>query len=177
MGEYLDQIPEQIHDHIKDITRSSGLPDTEESVEQIARAWLEKKQIFEQKTKEFDMEESDEFAADEERGGLMLTYSGSIVTLGPLVEERRKGEYASIGLRQDVPDSSVYDDSQLAADVEVDDPVSFKEGPIKKSSPVFRIAIYPEGLDAEEEEERLSLATQAITEEFVKVNKTLTSGE
>jgi hypothetical protein len=76
-----------------------------------------------------------------------------------------------------VPDSSVYDDSQLASDVEVDDPVSFKEGPIKKSSPVFRIAIYPEGLDAEEEEERLSLATQAITEEFVKVNKTLTSGE
>lgn len=173
MGEYLDQVPEQIRSHIRDITKSSGLPDNDDSVEQIARAWLEKKEIFEQKTEEFNMDELDEYEVDEERGALFLTYSGSIVTLGPLVEDRRRAEYTSIGLRQDVPDSAEYDDSTLESSVAVDDPVTFKEGPIKTSSPVFRIAVYPEGLDPDEEEKQLSTATQAITEEFVKVNKTL----
>ena len=43
MGEYLSQIPTEIQDHIRQITRSSGLPEGEDSVEMIAMGWLEKK--------------------------------------------------------------------------------------------------------------------------------------
>ena len=74
MGEYLEQIPEGIRDHIKQITGTSGLPDTEESVEQMAKGWLDKKQAFEDKLSELNMEEVDEFGAEEERGALVLTY-------------------------------------------------------------------------------------------------------
>jgi len=173
MGEYLDKVPEEIHDHIRQITSTSGLPDTEESVEAIAKAWLEKQRIFEQKLSEMEMEEAEDFSADEERGALLLTYSGSIITVGPLVEDRRRAEYASIGLRQDVPASAVEDESMLAEDIEIDEPVAFKRGPIRKSSPIYKIAVYKEELDPEEEEKKLAEATQILTEEFVEVNKTI----
>ncbi|KKK73521.1 hypothetical protein LCGC14_2892980, partial [marine sediment metagenome] len=40
MGEFLDKIPENIQDHIREITKTSGLPPDEESVEKIAKGWL-----------------------------------------------------------------------------------------------------------------------------------------
>ena len=47
MGEYLEEVPQEIRDHIRQITRTSGLGDTEEAVEMIAKGWLEKKALFE----------------------------------------------------------------------------------------------------------------------------------
>lgn len=173
MGVYLDQIPEEIRDHIEQITATSGLPNTDESVERIAEGWLEKKRIFEEKLDELNMEEVDELPSDDERGALLLTYSGSLLGIGPLVEGRRRVEYASIGLRQDVPDTATHEHSDLADDVVVDDPVAFNVGPIQKSSPIFKIAVHREELEPAEEEQKLTEATQAITEEFVEVNKTV----
>ena len=34
MGQFYDQIPEELKGHVKEITRTSGLPDTEESLEE-----------------------------------------------------------------------------------------------------------------------------------------------
>jgi len=47
MSEHLDLIPVEIQSHIRQITKTSGLPDTEESVDMIAQGWLEKKERFE----------------------------------------------------------------------------------------------------------------------------------
>ncbi|TVR33438.1 MAG: hypothetical protein EA404_04905 [Spirochaetaceae bacterium] len=173
MGVHLDQIPEEIRDHIEQITATSGLPNTEDSIERIAEVWLEKKRIFETKLDELNMQEVDELAREDERGALLLTYSGSILNIGPLVEGRRRVEYASIGLRQDVPDTATHEHSELADDVVADDPVAFNIGPIQKSSPIFKIAVHREALEPADEEQKLTEATQAITEEFVEVNKTV----
>jgi hypothetical protein len=78
MGEYLDQIPEEIRGHIKEITRTSGLPAGEESEELIAMGWLEKKKAFEEKIAEMEMEEVEFFDKVDERATLALTYSGSL---------------------------------------------------------------------------------------------------
>lgn len=173
MGEYMDQIPEQVRDHIKSITATSGLPDNEESSERIAQAWLEKRDAFDTRMSEFQMDQWDEFAKEEERGALVMTYSGSLLTLGPLVEGERQAEYTSIGLREDVPDSASDPASVLADDIRVDEPVAFQKGPIQKSSAVFKIAVLKEQLEPEEEAERLSDATQILSEDFVEVNKTI----
>ncbi|MFP4637581.1 MAG: hypothetical protein ACLFM6_03985 [Spirochaetaceae bacterium] len=173
MGTYLEQIPENIRDHIKQITRTSGLPDTEESVERMAQSWLEKKQAFEDKLEELNMEEVDEFGVDEERGALVLTYSGSIINLGPIVDGVRRAEYVSIGIRGDVPETASNAESVLEDDVNLDDVVSFKSGPIQKSSAVFKIAVNRDVMEPEEEEEKLTDATQVLTEEFVEINKTI----
>jgi hypothetical protein len=90
MGEYLNQLPENIEEHIREITRSSGLPQGEESVEKMARGWIEKKQVFEDFIQKFQMEEVESFAQDDERGALALTYSGSLVKIGPIIDGVRK---------------------------------------------------------------------------------------
>lgn len=173
MGVYLEQIPADIQDHIRTITKSSGLPDTEESVETIAEAWLEKKRIFEEEIQKQSMEEVDEFGQDEERGALVMTYSGSLLTLGPLTDEARKVDYLSIGLRQDVPESAHHDTAKLSQDLAIDEVASFAPGPIKQSSAIFKIAVASEELEIEEEEELLSNVTEVLSEEFVQVNKTV----
>jgi hypothetical protein len=152
MGEFLDQVPEEIHDHIRQITKTSGLPDTEESVEQMAKGWLDKKKAFEDKLDELNMEEVDEFGAEEERGALVLTYSGSILNIGPVTDGVRRAEYVSIGLREDVPESATNEESELEEDITLDEAVSFRKGPIQKSSPIFKIAVNRDVMEAAEEE-------------------------
>ena len=173
MGENLDQVPEKIREHIRQITASSGLPDTEESVERIAEGWLEKKAMFERRMTENGMNEVMLMDGDEAHGALIFTYSGSLLTIGPVSETGRTVEYTSIGLRQDVPDSAVADETSPRGDILVDSVAEFTNGPIEKSSPVLAIAVVGEDLDPEEEQDLLSEVTQLLTEDFVEVNKTI----
>ena len=174
MGTYLDQVPEKIRDHIRDIAATSGLPQGEEAVEAIAQGWLQKQELFSEKTEELDMELVDDITPDFERGALLLTYSGSLLTVGPLLGDSRTVEYTSIGLRHDVPDSAESENSNIAEPILIDEPAQFTAGPIRQSSPIYRIAIHREQLEPEEEQRRLSSATQIISEGFADVNKTLT---
>lgn len=173
MGEYLDQIPEKLHAHIREITRTSGLPTGEDSVESMARGWLEKEQAFDQKLQELDMEEVDVLAAEDEHGALALTYSGSLVLIGPLVDGVRKAQYVSIGMRQDVPDIVDKEDSVLARDVEVDQTIDFQVGPVKNTSKVYKIALLIGDLSPEQQEEKMAEATQVISQKFLEVNRTI----
>ena len=177
MGEYLDQIPEQIREHIRQITSTSGLEPGEASVELIAQSWLEKKSLFETRVAENQLEAVDAFGADEDRGALAMTYSGSLLTIGPRVDGVRHVEYSSIGLRDDVPESATHDRGVLSDELAVDSIAEFSAGPIKKSSPIFMIAVASEQLDAEEEEDLLINVTQVLAEDFVEVNKTIIRGE
>lgn len=173
MGEYLDQIPAEIRDHVRQITKSSGLPDVDESVEMIAKGWLEKKELFESQVQSMGMEELEELGQDDERGCLVMTFSGSLLNVGPLREEGRNVQYASIGLRQDVPQTADREGSRLAADLRAGEPVRFAPGPILSSSPAFKIAVTTGGLDAEEQEQVITKATQILTAGFVDVNREL----
>jgi hypothetical protein len=151
----------------------SGLPEGEESVEIISQGWLEKMNVFEEQIQKMEMEEVDLLEKDDEKGALVLTYSGSLVNLGPLVDNVRKVQYASIGLRSDVPGVAEKEGSILAKDVAVDDTIEFDVGPVKSTSQIFKIAVLTGNPTAEEQEERITEATQIIQEEFVEVNKTI----
>jgi hypothetical protein len=173
MGEYLEEIPPEIRDHIRQITRTSGLGDTEEAVEMIARGWLEKKALFESQVADMGMEEIDCLEQEDEQGCLAMTYSGSLLNIGPLREEGRTVQYASIGLRQDVPEAAGRENSRLGGDVTIGRPATFAPGPIQSSSPIFKIAVTGADLDLDEQEEQITRATLILTEEFVEVNKEL----
>lgn len=180
MGENLGKIPEHIHDHIRRITEQAGLPDTPESVERIAAAWLEKSEIFDAKLDEYRMQPVAEFPPDDGRGALALTYSGSIVAIGPLhggsgERNTRFAAYSSIGLRNDVPSSATHDATELAGPIKTDEQLEFRKGPVQRTSPIYRIAVSINQLSAPEENQRLLEATQVIAEEFAEVNKTIVS--
>jgi hypothetical protein len=172
MGQYLDQIPENIQVHIREITKTSGLPYNEESIEKIAESWLEKKRTFEEEIANMNMEEIGHFEKDDTRGALVMTYSGSLVNVGPIVDGSRKSAYASIGLRKDVPEMVSKEGSNLAKDIIIDEPVEFSVGPVKKTSPIFKIIVCKDTLSADEQQEKINVAATTMIDEFVEVNKT-----
>ncbi len=177
MGEYLNQIPEKIRDHIKGITRTSGLPDTDDSVEKIAEAWLEKEKKFVGEIEAQKMEEVEILRKDEPNGAVIMTYSGSLLSIGPIINDSRKVSYASIELRQDVPHMLSKDDAKMTEDLATDQRAMFDDGPVQKTSPIFKIAVSAIKLPPEEEAAKLDNVTLILTKEFVNVNKTFVSDE
>jgi hypothetical protein len=175
MGEYLDQVPPEIQGHLRQITKSSGLPDTDDSTEMIAQGWLEKRRAFEKITARMNLEEVDFLEKTDERGCLAMTWSGSLLNVGPIREGGRLAQYTSIGLRKDVPEAAAKAGSQLGADVRVGAPVSFTVGPIASSSPILKIAVTSEDMDLAEQERLITKATEVLTRDFVKTNEDLES--
>ena len=173
MEEYLAKVSEEVQNHLKQLVGSVNLPEGEDALEILAKAWLEKEESFMAQIDERNLEEADEFAVEEPRGGLIMTYSGSLLTIGPIGDDGRKVEYASVGLRTDVPESAEKEGSVISSNILVGGQVDFLIGPIKKSSPVYKIAVVSEEMPMEEEEELLSDVTQVLMDEFIEVNKTL----
>jgi len=173
MGDNYNAVASQVQDHLKNLVKTAGLPDNEESLELLAEGWLEKQSSFHEQTKANNMEEVDVLELEDGRGALIMTYSGSLLTIRPETDEGRLAEYVSIGMRQDVPESLKREGSALAADVRKDSVVEFDVGPILKSSPVYGIAVATEEMTIEDEEELLGQMTMMLAEDFVEVNKTL----
>jgi len=173
MGQYFELLPDKIKRQAEELTKSSGLPETEDSLEKISKSWIDKKTMFEEQIKSLHMEEVETFRKDRKGGALMLTFSGSLVSLGTLLEGKRQAEYASIELRRDVPDFLRKTDSELTQDVKINEGVEFEAGPIKKSSPLLKIAVCPEDVSIEEQEQRIREATIFLTNGFVKINRTV----
>jgi hypothetical protein len=173
LGANFDSLDEFIQDHVRQMVKPSGLPDGEDSLEALATAWLEKKKAFEDAVGKNDMDEAQFFAADDKHGAIVMTYSGSILNIGPLVEGSRRCEYAPIGLRKDVPESAVEEAGVLEGDFETDSVALFKKGPVRKTSPILKIARFNKSLAPDVEETKLSDVTLALTSDFVKVNKTV----
>ncbi|MBN1798567.1 MAG: hypothetical protein JW822_08310 [Spirochaetales bacterium] len=174
MGEYLDQIPSNIQQHIKGLAQSVKTEEGEDAVEKVAQCWLEKKAVFEDKISEMGMEEIDSLNKEDEKGAIALTYSGSLVNIGPLVDGARTVKYSSIGMRTDIPESAESDSSNLASDVQVDGIIQFEGGPVKSTSQIFKIAVCKdEEMSPEEQQQTIIETATIIEEEFVEVNKTI----
>lgn len=173
MGENFSGVAEEVRPHIQSLVKTAGLPDTEESLELLAGGWLEKQNTFFEETKRQNMEETDAFEIDDPRGALILTYSGSLLTVGPEQEDGRSVDYVSIGLRHDVPETASAESASIISEIRKGSAAEFKEGPISRSSPVYAIAVFRDSMEAEEEENRLGEMTLMLTKEFLDINKTV----
>jgi nucleoid DNA-binding protein len=175
--ERYEDLPERIQRHLQSITESSGLPPGEESLRRITENWLEKRRLFREQSASLDMHELEEFAVDDPRGVLALTYSGSLVSLGPSSGDGgdgRRFEYASIKLRADVPDLVAEEGIALAEPLQRDRAAVFTGSSIEKSSPVLHLVACEAGVSPADQERRLREATIFLTNGFVKLNRTLT---
>jgi nucleoid DNA-binding protein len=177
MGDYFNGLPDVIKEHIQEITKTSGLPNSDESTELIAQAWLEKRDMFEEQVKVLHLVEVESLSAGSPKAALMLTYSGSLVSTGVPEKDNRWAEYASIGLRKDVPDIAGKMDAKLSGQILLDRGIEFENGPIKKSSPLLKIAVCAEGVSPSEQNNRIREATIFLTNGFVKINRSLISAD
>jgi hypothetical protein len=174
MGQYFDQIPPNLQSHIKGLVKSVKVEEGVDALEKVSQAWLEKKAVFEGKISEMNMEEIDHFGADDQRAALALTYSGSLVNIGPLIGDARNIKYSSIGFRTNTPESAESETAKLTNNVEIDNIISFAGGPVKSTSQIFKIAVCKdEELSPQEQLETISDAATMIEEEFIEVNKTM----
>lgn len=170
MAEHLDRLPERVREHVRQLVEPAGLSDVENAEDLLAQGWLEKHAAFEHHTADRGMKLVENFSKDEPTGALVMTYSGSIVSIGPVSDGERDVAYASIGVRRDVPQMSVKQESRLGADVQTDAVIAFEEGPVRKTSPVFAIAIFQKALPPAKENAALVEVTQVLSERFVDIN-------
>ena len=178
MTEYFNQLDTAIAEHLKGIRKSLDIENDNEALEVLAQAWIEKEDAFNRQIDEKSMETVEEFDPDTEEGGvLLLTYSGSLLSIGPRQNNLRSASYASIGLRQDVREFAEEEDAQLEGPVRTGDLARFVRGPVQSSSKIYKMAIFKEEMDAAEEEELLAEVTQILAEDFTEVNRTIIAGE
>jgi len=74
---------------------------------------------------------------------------------------------------KDVPEKAEKAGSILKTDIKIGESVEFSKGPIKQSSPAYRIARISNKVAIEDQTEQISEATLIIAEEFIDVNKTI----
>jgi nucleoid DNA-binding protein len=171
------QLTPAIRSHLDALIRSSGLPETEESREEMARVWFEKKTMFEGQIKALDMQELESFPVDDHRGALLLTWSGSLLSMGPRQADTggRAMEYASIELRTDVPHLAKSARGTVDADLALGELARLRQGPIASTSPLLKIAVCDSSVPPEEQEKRIREATIFLTNGFVRINRTVTA--
>lgn len=167
-----DDLSERIRTHLESVTETSGLPDEPESLHRITENWLTKRRLFSEQISALSMESEGAHSADDPRGVLMITYSGSLLVLGPAGDTGRALEYASISLRADVPDLVTASGVALATDAVVDQPVLLSDSPVERSSEVLEIASFPAGVSPADQAERLREASIFLTNGFVQANQT-----
>src|SRR5271157_906418 len=143
-----------IRAHLEGLIRNSGLPETEESLDEVTRVWFEKRDMFEGQVKALDMREVQRFTADDPRGALLLTWSGSLLSVGPLGGGRpgRRTEYASIELRTDVPHIATSEEGEFVSDLVVGEAARLRAGPVSRTSALLKIAVCDPAVPVEEQE-------------------------
>lgn len=140
--------------------------------EHYARIWQNKYDLFVSQIRTVGMELVQELDDTDTRGAILLTYSGSLISLGPRRNDARWLEYASIKFRSDVPDYVHGQGVGIDGAITCDAVAEFNGSPLKKSSSVYRIAVCPEGTSESDQEQRIREATIYLTNGFIKINRT-----
>lgn len=175
MEESLSNLPDYIKKHLESVLKSSDLPNTKDSYDKISKIWIEKKEMFEGQTKNLEMIEVESLEENDKRAILVLTYSGSLVSLGSLSNNKRWLEYASIKLRNDVPEILKAENILVSGDMKINQSIKFEECPIKSTSALFKITTFNEDVPIDEQEKRIREATIFLTNGFVKINRSIYS--
>ncbi len=172
MSNTFNTLEPAIQNQLRALSQGGGLPGGNDVLEMLASGWLEKERAFLDQARQMDMQIVEK-VADKARGFLALTYSGSLLAVGPDEGPSRRAVYVSIDRRRDVPSRAESEDTVLNGRAEVGKEIAFKKGPVKKSSAVYRLAVLPESLALPDQNVRLEEATLTLAREFQTVDKTV----
>ena len=167
-----NELPEQIRRHMNSLIESSDVPDSEDFRNLLAETWDKKCLLFEQQVKFLKMICTDSISNGDSRGAIILTYSGSIIGIGPK-EKYREVEYTSIHLRSDVPKTITIDAAELEGGIRNGKPIVFSMGKLKKTSAAYIIAVCEESVPLEQQKERIREGMIFLTNGFMKINRSI----
>lgn len=168
-----EALPEVIRRQIDAMATAPETPKLPDIKERLAANWSEKFELFVSQTRLLDMDQVPSLPAADRRGLIALTYSGSLVAIGPQTGSGRWLEYSSIKLRADVPEIVSGQRVEIKGGVGQDAALEFESGPIKSTSAVYRIAVCDARLSPEEQDRRIREAAIYLTNGFMKINRGL----
>ena len=168
-------LPQEIRNQIAALAEGPETPRLPDIRERLAENWESKFELFESQLKLLEMEEPEALAPDDPRGFLAITYSGSILSVGPASPGGRWIEYVPISLRLDVPEIVSGKDAEIGGPVRQGLTLEFARGPLKSTSSVYRIAVCSASLDPAEQERRIREAAIFLTHGFIKMNRSITA--
>jgi len=168
------ELPADVAEHLKELVESSNeeWSRSGDALDRLTDLWLEKDRLVVDQARLLGMDLVDQVPAEDRRGVLVTTYSGSLVALGP--GAARSFEYASIKMRSDVPDLIRRDSVKVDGEIRTSRAVAFVGAPVKHTSAVHRIAVFPPGLGDEDQEQRIREAMIFLTNSFVHLNRHFT---
>ena len=162
-----DGLPEEIRKQIDFLTKDAI------EREKYAVAWKLKYELFTAQIQNVGMICVESLEPTDARGAILLTWSGSLISLYPAAKGKFRLEYASVKFRDDVPDFVHASDVTRANAIEQDKSALFENCLLTQSSAVYRIAVCGEGTKSGEQEQIIREASIYLTNGFVKINKTL----
>jgi nucleoid DNA-binding protein len=171
-----EQLPAPIQQHIGGIARELGKNEDQGFLEELGNIWQRKATLFQEQARAVGMSMVEELPEGDPRGALFLTYSGSLLSVGPIFEgfDGRWMEYSSIKLRTDVPDIMVERDANIAGSTAVGRGVKLLGSKLKQTSSIYFIAVCGDEVPTEEQDKRIRESTIFLTNGFMKYNRTLT---
>jgi len=161
-----------IQNHLERILETLNSEGKTADRELLASHWLEKERIFNREISSIGLKEVNKVNNISE-GFLALTFSGSLLALGPLRNGKRSAVYVSIGLRSDVPERSETDNAVINGPVIKGSEIFFNKGPVVKTSPVHKLAVFKKNTNVSDKQKLLENTTETITRELQTLNETM----
>lgn len=166
-------LPQEIRNQIDALAEGPETPRRPDIREALAENWISKFELFESQLRLLEMEEPEALAPGDPRGFLAITYSGSILSVGPASPGGRWIEYVPISLRLDVPEMISGKDAEIGGPVRQGLALEFAQGPLKSTSSVYRIAVCRAGIEIAEQDRRVREAAIFLTHGFIKMNRSI----
>ncbi len=169
----MTDLPKEVKRHLTGLAAELDREDDEAFLLELLAVWTRKATLFEDQARALHLELVDSVPRNDPRGALVLTYSGSLLSIGPDTDKTlgRWVEYSSIKLRTDVPDVLVDHGISFADGTQIGRGVEIIGSRISKTSPAYAIAVCPQNLPEEEQEKRIRESTIFITNGFMKYNR------
>ncbi len=173
------KLPAAIQKHLTGLAAEQDRHKDPDYIKTLTEVWYRKEELFRQQVKAVRLELVDSVSAKDSRGMMVLSYSGSILCIGPVfptstnINFSRWIEYSSIKLRTEVPDIIMEKTAVLKSDVTVGQPVRLGDSRVSATSPAYLLAVCPEGLNEDEQDKRIRESAVFITAGFMKFNQTL----
>lgn len=171
----MNDIPKAVHTHLAALAKESGREGDKDFLADLETVWRRKATLFEDQARAVHLELVESLPEGDPRGLLVLSYSGSLLSIGPDTDRTlgRWLEYSSIKLRTDVPDILTDRGISVEGPISLGAGVSVHGSRISQTSPAYAIAVCPEGLSEDEQDKRIRESTIFITNGFMKYNRSL----
>ena len=164
-------MPSAVVNHLNDLITDTGISDNPKMVNRFLESWLTKRAQFQRIIEKVNYsKENVFFRSNDKNSCIVMTISGSLVTIGPMINGVRAAAYTSIGLRTDVPMVTINEKSELEKDIELYKNVFFKVGPVKATSLVMVIAVIGSGEDITNQISELKSINDFLLKRFIGIN-------